>query len=132
MTEKYPIYPSAKIAVPSHLYIAAAKLLIEAKISHTFFDGEFIIVPESDANTIGMLLTRFEGQVGEMGWGSEYRYATLASAVGVSGELISLGNAIYDPEGQRAEEMVDFALSYPNEAQKAWSDIYRDAMLNCI
>jgi hypothetical protein len=78
----YPIYPSTKIAVPPTLYTDAVTAL-EGRPS-IFFDGETILVPESQRQTIDLLIARFKGTVLEKTCGHEYEFATLAQSKGVT------------------------------------------------
>lgn len=126
MNSDYPVYPSVKIAVPSFRYNAALKILFE--MPNLFFDGDTILVPESNLLAIEMLKDSFSGKVVERGWGREYEYATLAAKAGVSKRLVSLGNAVWSLTGQTANEMIQFALSNPSNAYQAWKNLYRKSM----
>jgi hypothetical protein len=128
MSSDYPVYPSVKVAVPPYRYSAASKTLLQSGMPDFFFDGDTILVPESNLLAIEMLKDSFSGEVIEVGWGREYEYATLAKALGVSDSLVSLGNAVWDLTGQTANEMTQFALSNPSGAYLSWREIYLEAM----
>jgi hypothetical protein len=57
MYSDYPAYPSVKVAVPPYRYSAASKTLLQSGMRDFFFDGDTILVPESNLLAIAQVPT---------------------------------------------------------------------------
>lgn len=125
MKHNYPEYPSVLATVEPTRYMEAVEAL--SGVRQVFFDGETILVPESEAQAIEMLRLRFNATT-VYGQAQEYEFATKARDAGVSPQLLSLGNAVQCSTGQPADEMVLAALKQPSETLLAWSVLYRSSM----
>jgi hypothetical protein len=122
--QQYIVYPSAKVSVGEELYMSAVKAL--EGIPSVFFNGDTILVPESEAVAIEMLRRDFDATV-DCGHGQEGEFATKAQAAGVDERIIRMGNAILRGIEISPDQMVQEALADPNTFDRWWA-IYRDSM----
>jgi hypothetical protein len=122
----YPAWPSAVVTIDGSRYMAAMTAV--AGVHKTFFDGDSILLPETETATIAMLCDQFGGSV-VYGQGQEYEFATKASKAGVPMKLLKLGQAVHDVTGETADEMIRAALEQPSATLLAWESLYRSSML---
>ena len=125
MHHDYPEYPSVKATVVPSLYMDAVQALEDVR--QVFCDGETILLPEAEVETIEMLRSRFKATL-QYGQAEEYEFATKARDAGVTAELLRLGQAVCDITGQDAGVMVRAALENPSATLLAWSALYRSSM----
>ncbi|WP_274644287.1 hypothetical protein [Pseudomonas serbica] len=123
----YPVWPSAVVAIDGSRYMAALAA-VDDGVRKTFFDGDTILLPETETATIAMLCEQFGGSV-VYGQAQEYEFATKASKAGVPMKLLKLGQSVHDVTGQTADEMVLAALEHPSATLLAWESLYRSSML---
>ncbi len=122
----YPEYPSVKATVEPSRYMEAVEALVG--IRQVFFDGESILLPESEVEAIDMLRSRYNAAI-VYGQAQEYEFATRARDEGVPVELLRLGQAVRDCTGQEVGEMVRSALEQPSATLLAWSALYHSSMM---
>ena len=121
----YPAWPSAVVAIDGSRYMSAmAAVAAVAGVHKTFFDGDTILLPETETATITMLCEQFGGSV-VYGQAQEYEFATKASKAGVPMKLLKLGQAVFVSTGVNADEMVRAALEQPSATLLAWEALYR-------
>lgn len=116
----YPEYPSAIVAIPAARYEDAVKALKGAR--KCFFDGETIMVPESEAGIISLLIEQFAGSA-TYGQGREGEFATKASRAGVEARLIRLGWFLGDAIGPDMDQAIAQALADPEATLLAWEEL---------
>lgn len=112
----FPEYPSAMVAVKESRYMEAVEAV--AGVRKTFFDGETILVPETETATIKMLVERFGGSV-VYGQAREFEFTTKAAKAGVAPKLVRLGWFLGDKIGA-VDEAVRIAIEHPGETLLAW------------
>ncbi|MBJ2181748.1 hypothetical protein JC795_26565 [Pseudomonas veronii] len=88
-------------------------------VRKVFFDGETILVPESETAAIKMLLEVFGGSA-VYGQGREFEFVAKAAKAGVAPRLVKLGFFLGDGIGLDANEAVRVALEQPGETLLAW------------
>lgn len=114
---EFPEYPSAVIAVQESRYDDAVKAV--RGVRKVFFDGETILVPETEVATIKMLLEEFGGSA-LYDQAHEYEFTAKAAKAGVAPKLVRLGWFLGDKIGTDVDESVRTALEDPASTLLAW------------
>lgn len=114
----YPVFPSAQVFVSPQLYAQAAYEIRD--IPRCFFDSRYILVPETEAEAIELLSSKFSGQV-EYGKGRQFEFVTKAEKAGFSSEILRLGHSVAGITGQTADVMIKSLELNASATLLAWA-----------